>query len=53
MLTKLFLLRALLFFALEYDDNDSGESDDNGSGSRFTSGSCFLLCFELSVDRVI
>ena len=41
------------FLALESDDNNSGESDDNGSGSGFTSGSCVLLCFELSVGQVI
>ena len=39
--------------ALEFDDDDSDESDDDGSGSRFTSGSCFSLSFELSTDRVI
>ena len=41
------------FLALESDDNESDESDDDGSGSGFTSGSCVLLCFELSVDVVI
>ena len=28
------------------------ESEDEGSGSGFTSGSCVYSCFELSVDRV-
>ena len=41
------------FLALESDDDDSEELDDDGSGSGFTSGSLFLLCFELSIDRVI
>ena len=41
------------FLALDPDDDDSDESDDDGSGSGFTSGSCFLLRFELSTDQVI
>ena len=31
------------FLALKSDDYDLDESDDDGSGSRFTSASCFLL----------
>ena len=50
MLMTLFLLRAILFLALESDDDDSDDSDDDGSGSGFNSGSCFSLCFELSID---
>ena len=52
-LTTLFLLCALLFHALESDDNDFDESYEDCSGSRFTSGLCVLLNFELSTDRVI
>ena len=40
------------FFALEYDDYVSEESDDEVSGSWFTSGSYVSSCFELSVDQV-
>ena len=52
MLTTLFLLLAFFFFALESDEDISGEYDDDGSGSGFTSGLCVYSCFELSVDRV-
>ena len=40
------------FFALESDDYVSDESDDEGSGSGFTSSSYVSSCFELSVDQV-
>ena len=40
------------FFALEYDEYVSDESDNEGSGSGFTSGLCVYSCFELSVDQV-
>ena len=40
MLTTLFLPFALLFLALESCEDDSDESDDDGSGSGFTLGSC-------------
>ena len=53
MLTTLFLLIDFLFSGAESDDDESDKSDDDGSGSRFTSGSCFLLRFELSTDQVI
>ena len=45
----------LLFFLLGSDSNDdeSDESDDYGSGSRFTFGLCFSLLDELFSDRVI
>ena len=45
----------MLFFLLgaESDDDESDESDDYGSGSRFTFGPCFLLRVELFSDRVI
>ena len=43
----------IFFLALESDGDDSNESDDDGSGSGFTSGLCVSLCFELSVDQVI
>ena len=33
-------------------DVSDDESDDDGSGSGFTSGSCLSSFFELSVDRV-
>ena len=42
----------LFFFDLESDDDVSDESDDEGSGSGFTSGSYVSSCFELSVDQV-
>ena len=53
MLTALFLLLALLFPCSRSNDDESNESDDDGSGSGFTSGSYVSLCLELSVDRVI
>ena len=41
------------FFALESDEDISDESDNEGSGSRFTSGSCTLSFFsEKSVGSV-
>ena len=40
-------------FALESDGDDSDESDDYSSWSGFTSGLCFSLRFELSIDQVI
>ena len=45
----------MLFFLLgaDYDDDESDESDDDGSGSRFTFGPCFLLRVELFSDQVI
>ena len=46
-------LCASFLLALESDDNYSDKSDNDGSGSGFTSGSCVSLCFELSVDQVI
>ena len=47
MLTTLFFF--LLFFLLgaESDDDESDESYDDGSGSRFTLGSCFLIRAEV------
>ena len=41
------------FLALDSDDDDSDESDDDGSVSRLLPSLYVLLCFELSVDRVI
>ena len=52
MITTLFLLRSFFFFALESDDEVYDKSDDEGSGSGLTSGSCVSSYFELSVDRV-
>ena len=40
------------FFARESDDNVSDESDDEVSGSGFTSGLYVSSCFELSADRL-
>ena len=40
------------FFDLQSDEDVSDKSDDEGSGSGFTSGSYVSSCFELSVDRV-
>ena len=51
-LRRFFFFLRFFFFALESDDDISDESDDEGSGSGFTYGSCVYLCFELSVDRV-
>ena len=52
MLTTFFFLH-FFFFALESDENISDdESNDGGSGSGFTSGSCLSSFFELSVDHV-
>ena len=53
MLTTLFPL-AFFFFALESDKDISNESDDEGSGSGFTSGPCsFLFFYENSVGCVM
>ena len=53
MLTTLFLLIAFFSFDLESnEDVSAGKSDDDGSGSRFTLGSCLSSFFELSVDCV-
>ena len=47
-----FLLR-FFFFDFESDEDVFDDDyDDDGSGSRFTSGSCLSSFFELSVDRV-
>ena len=48
-----FFFVRFFFLALESNDDDFDKSYDAGSGSRFTSGSCFLLCFELYLDQVI
>ena len=42
----------LFLFALDFDEDVSGESDDEGSGSGFTFGSYVSSCFELSFDQV-
>ena len=43
----------MIFFALESYDDVSNESDDEGSGSGFTSGSCSFSFFsKYSVGRV-
>ena len=52
-LRRFFFFVRFFYLALESDDDDSDESNDDGSGFMFTSGSSFLLCFELSTDRVI
>ena len=41
------------FLALESNDDDSGESDDDGSGSGLLPSLYVSQCFELSVDQVI
>ena len=46
-------LCASFFLALESDEDNSDESDDDGSGSGLLPSSYVLLCFELSVDQVI
>ena len=53
MLTTLFLLRALLFPWSRVWWRRLWRIRWRQLGSRFTSGSCFLLRFEISVDRVI
>ena len=53
MLTAIFFLLRFFFFDIESDEYVfDEESDDDGSGSGFTSGSCLYSFFELSVDRV-
>ena len=54
MLTTLFLLLAFLFLrSLESDEDIYDKSNNGGSGSGFTSGSCsFSLFSENSVGRV-
>ena len=53
MLRTLFLLLAFLFSTLESDEDVSDESDNEGSGSGFTSASCSFLFFsENSVGPV-
>ena len=52
MLMTLFLILAFLFFGLESNEYVSNESDGEGFGYGFTSGSCPFSCIELSVDRV-
>ena len=52
-LRHFFFCVRFFFLALKSDDDNSDESDDDGSGSRFTSGPCFSLRFELSTDQVI
>ena len=52
-LQRFFFFLIFFFFGADSDDDEFDESDDNGSGSRFTSGSFFLLRFEVSVDQVI
>ena len=47
-----FFFILFFFFALESDEDVSDESDDEGSGYGFTSGSYVSSCFELSVDHV-
>ena len=48
-----FFLLSIFFFPLDSDkDAFDDKSDDDGSGSGFTSGSCLSLLFELSVDHV-
>ena len=45
MLKTIFLLLAFFFFALEFDEDVFGDSDDKGSGLGFTSGSCSFSFF--------
>ena len=52
MLTTFFFFLSLFYLDLESIEDVSDESDDEGSGSGFTSGSCVSSCFELSVYRV-
>ena len=40
------------FFALQSDEDVSDESENERSGSGFTSVLCIYSCFEVSIDRV-
>ena len=51
-LRRFFFFVVFFFFALESDDDVSDKSDDEGSVSGVTSGSCVSSCFELFVERV-
>ena len=55
MLTTLFLLYYYIFFGVESNEDDkSDKSDGGGSGSDFTSGSCFSQSdVEIGSDRII
>ena len=44
-LQRFFFFLIFFFFALESNEDVSNESDDEGSGSGFTSGSCSFLFF--------
>ena len=50
MLTKFFFFLLFSILGAESDDDESDESYDDGSGSRFTFGLCFLLRVELFSD---
>ena len=47
-----FSLPNFFIFALDSNEDASKESDDESSGSGFTSDSYVSSCFELSVDQV-
>ena len=51
-LRHFFFFLRFFIFALDPDEDVSDESDDEGSGSGFTSCLCVSLCFELYVDCV-
>ena len=51
-LRRFFFFVLIFFFALESDEDVSEKSDDEGSGSGFTSGLCVSSYFEQSVNRV-
>ena len=51
-LRPFFFFSSFFFFALESNEDVSEKSDDEGSWSGFTFGSCLYSCFEISVDRV-
>ena len=53
MLMKIFFLFSFFLFDIESDEDVSDdESDYDGSGFGFTSGSCISSFFEISVDHV-
>ena len=52
-LRHFFFFLFLLFFVLESDEYVSDESDDEGSGSGFTSGSCSFSFFPEKILLVV
>ena len=51
-LRRFFFFLIFFFLALDYDEEVSDESNNEGSGSGFTSSFCLSSCFEISIYRV-